>query len=176
MKTLFQLLFALCAAGLICVPNGRAQSTNFTLLHNFTGTGGDGASPHAGLVEGSDGTLYGTTSGGGSGIGYGTVFRLNKDGSSYTVLHSFTGGPSDGSNPQGGLLEGSDGVLYGTTKEGGSAEEGGSAGAGTVFKLNKDGSGYVVLLNFQFLNRDGYYPAAALVEGSDGKLDRKSVV
>ena len=164
MKTFFQLLFALCVAGVVFVPGGQAQSTNFTVLHSFSGTGGDGASPYARLSEGHDGGLYGTTYYGGSGIGYGTVFKLNKDGSGYSVLHSFQSSGGDGQNPYAGVLEGSDGALYGTT------EQGGSGRLGTVFKLNKDGSGYTVMHKFQDLNDDGYYPEAGLVEGSDGSL------
>ena len=72
MKTIFQFLFALCGAGLMCVPNGGAQSTNYMVLHNLTGNDGDGATPYARLAEGSDGVLYGTTQTGGS-AGYGTV-------------------------------------------------------------------------------------------------------
>ena len=51
MKTIFQFLFALCGAGLMCVPNGGAQSTNYMVLHNLTGNDGDGATPYARLTE-----------------------------------------------------------------------------------------------------------------------------
>ena len=130
------------------------DGSGYSVLHNFSWTGGDGWDPRGTLVEGNDGALYGTTSYGGNNA-EGTVFKLKKDGSAYEVLFSFNG--SDGSNPFAGLIEGSDGALYGTTLYGGSKN------LGTVFKLNKDGSGHEVL-------HDGLYPAAGLLEGSDGAL------
>ena len=96
--------------------------------------------------------LYGATYYGGS-SNQGTEFKLNTDGTGYTVLKHFTG--SDGANPNAGLtLSGT--VLYGTT------EGGGSSGYGTVFKLNTDGTGYTVLNNFTGIGGDGYSPDAAL--------------
>ncbi len=56
-----------------------------------------------------------------------------------TVLHSFAGG-ADGLYPQAGLLPGPNGVLYGTTRAGGSSEAG-FTGDGTVFKTASDGGG-----------------------------------
>ena len=122
----------------------------YTVLHTFSSTGGDGRHPRAGLVRGSDGALYGTTSDGGS-SDHGTVFKLNPDGSGYSVLHSFTGSPADGSNPEAELIQGNDGAFYGTACRGG-AFRGTTretlAGFGTVFKLNGDGSGYTLLYSF----------------------------
>src|SRR5439155_1543057 len=112
--------------------------------------------------QGSDQALYGTTLEGGL-QHVGTVFTLNKDGSGYKVLVSFSTNNLDGQNPSGGLVEASDGALYGVTRGGG------TAACGIVFKLNNDGSGYNVLYNFQTLG-DGAYPRDALVEGSDGAL------
>jgi uncharacterized repeat protein (TIGR03803 family) len=60
-------------------------------------------------------------------------------------------------------MRASDGVLYGT------ASQGGSYGFGTVFKLNTDGSGFTVLLNFDD-STNGAYPAADLIQASDGNL------
>jgi len=62
---------------------------NFAVLHSFTDAG-----PQASLLQGSDGLLYGTTYGGGT-LGYGTVFRLEKSGAQFKVLHNFqhTTGP-----------------------------------------------------------------------------------
>ena len=71
----------------------------------------DGAYPFAGVVQGSDGALYGTTLFGGA-SGAGSIFRWSP-GSGLTTLHSFA--LSDGASPYGGVIQGSDGALYGTT-------------------------------------------------------------
>ena len=76
---------------------GGSITDTLTSLWSFTG-GVDGANPYAGLVQGSDGNFYGTTSGGGA-SGNGTVFRISPSGN-LTNLWSFTGG-SDGANPAG---------------------------------------------------------------------------
>jgi len=87
----------------------------------------DGAHPFlAGLIA-QNGTLYGTTYQGGL-SGAGTVFSESRSGGDDHVLHSFKAG-SDGEYPYAGLLA-LDGVVYGTT------EEGGAGSAGTVFKLS----------------------------------------
>ena len=116
-----------------------------------------------GIIEGSDGALYGTAQSGSTNNG-GVVFKLNKDASGYLVLHHFTGMSADGSAPSAALIEASDGKLYGTT------QYGGSNGVGTVFTLSKDGSGYMVLRSFTNSSGDGRCPSAALVESSDGAL------
>jgi uncharacterized repeat protein (TIGR03803 family) len=93
----------------------------------------DGAGPTAGLVQATDGNFYGATSAGGAGIGNcgiygcGTLFRITPGGT-LTTLHSFQS--SDGWQPTGGLLQGTDGNFYGTTGAGG------ADGEGTVFKLD----------------------------------------
>ena len=110
------------------------------------------------LTEGSDGILYGTTFFGGT-SGAGTIYKLNKDGGSYTVLHGFAESSVDGAMPSSSLVEGKDGALYGTTQSGGS-----SGGAGTVFKLNKDGSGYTVIYSLSPTNHIGAVPAAGLLQ------------
>src|SRR6266568_1083211 len=137
------------------------DGSGYSALHSFSGL--DGRLPVARLIEGSNGTLYGTSYQGGSN-NVGTVFELNKDGTSYSTLHSFSSTEWDGRNPQGGLMEASDGALYGTTASGGKSS------AGTVFKLNQDGSGYGTMLNFSAPSGVGQYPADPLLEGSDGAL------
>jgi uncharacterized repeat protein (TIGR03803 family) len=97
-----------------------------TVLYSFTGTNGDGAKPAAGLIMDSAGNLYGTTGGGSPGAG--TVFKLDPS-RHETVLYGFTDTNGDGAFPTAGLIMDSSGNLYGTTYEGG------SAGAGTVFRL-----------------------------------------
>jgi uncharacterized repeat protein (TIGR03803 family) len=96
-----------------------------TTLYSFNG-GNDGANPYAGLVQGSDGYFYGTTQSGGTNGGEGTIFKISSTGD-YSSLYSFSG--NDGSNPQSGLVQGSDGSFYGTTVSGG------ESGAGTVFRM-----------------------------------------
>jgi hypothetical protein len=140
------------------------DGSGFTVLRSFKAVGGDGRYPLAGLVEGSDGILYGTTSRGGS-VGGGTVFKLGKDGKGYRVLHDFGSVAWDGGESHAPLLEGSDGALCGTTFYGG------TNGIGTVFKLNKDGSGYAVLRSFAgWTVGDGSYPSAGLLEAYGGAL------
>ena len=91
-----------------------ATDGTFTTLYAFSGS--DGAYPWAGLLQAADGDLYGTTSSGGVIPGYGTIFRIASDGTSFTTLHTFVN--SDGADPLGGLIQGADGYLYGTTSSG----------------------------------------------------------
>ena len=103
-----------------------ATNGALTSLHSFTG-GNDGAFPDAVLALGSDGNLYGTTSGGGTNYGSGTIFRMTTAGV-LTTLYTFTGG-NDGASPGAGLVMGGDGSFYGTTSLGGPNQY------GTVFRL-----------------------------------------
>jgi uncharacterized repeat protein (TIGR03803 family) len=139
----------------------NTDGSGFTTLHTFSsdvsGTNADGASPVAGLVL-SGNTLYGTARLGGTG-GIGTVFALNADGTGFKTLHSFAGSVfvntnSDGWGPVSLVLSGD--TLYGT------AEYGGTYGAGTVFALNTDGTGFRTLYNFTG-GSDGRDPTVALV-------------
>jgi len=148
----------LWAAGLVLPAFGTPAGVVFTNLYSFTGTN-DGISPQAGLVQGSDGNFYGTTANGGTNGGNGTVFKISANGA-LTNLYSF-GGP-DGANPYAGLVQASDGYLYGTTANGG------TNASGSVFKISTDG----VLTNlYSFTGGDdGATPLAGLAQGSDGYL------
>ena len=108
-------------------------SPNLTTLYSFTG-GTDGSLPLAGMVVGSDGTLYGTTSlGGDQTFPSGTLFRLTPgSGGALASLYSFNG-LADGYSPQGELTEASDGLIYGTLSALG------TNGTGTVFRFGKAG-------------------------------------
>jgi len=122
------------------------SGNNFTVLHTFSGS--DGWSPVAPLIQGSDGSFYGTTWAGGDlkcgswyanvgsnypyvdSSGCGTVFKMDPLGN-ITVLHAFEEPQSgDGNAPYAGLILGKDGYLYGTTYSGGT-----SIYFGTVFRL-----------------------------------------
>ena len=97
--------------------------------------GVDGANPHGGLIQASDGSLYGTTSSGGAN-GAGTIFKINQAGA-FATLHDFAG--SDGASPVSSLIQGPDGALYGTTNAGG------ASGRGTIFKIDADGTAFTTL-------------------------------
>jgi uncharacterized repeat protein (TIGR03803 family) len=133
-----------------------AAAQDLTTLYSFTG--GDGATPHAGLIADPAGNLYGTTWGGGA-SGQGTVFQLDPSGN-LTVLYSFAGG--DGSRPGGGLIADSSGNLYGTTINGGAQD------AGTVFQLTPSGA---LNLLYSFTGgSDGALPFAGLIADAAGNL------
>lgn len=132
-------------------------------------TNKDGTTPFAGLILSSN-TLFGTTAGGGA-AGTGTVFRVNTNGLGFTNLHNFPAvagalaANSDGANPVASL------VLVGNTLYG-TAQNGGSAGNGTIFKLDTDGSNFVTLHAFSqgannasgyYTNGDGAVPIAPLL-------------
>jgi uncharacterized repeat protein (TIGR03803 family) len=130
-------------------------------------TGANGYNPSAGLVQGSDGNFYGTTAyggnisvngGSGSGCGFGTVFKMTSAGA-LTRLVVFNG--ANGSYSVGGLVQGSDGNLYGTT------DGGGTGGGGTVFKMTPAGT-LTTLVSFN--GADGKSPQAPLVQGSDSNF------
>jgi uncharacterized repeat protein (TIGR03803 family) len=140
----------------------KLNSTGETMLHTFAGVP-DGSAPAAGLIRDSAGNLYGTTPGGGA-MGWGTVYKIDTAGTE-TVLYSFTGG-ADGGMPYASLIEDSAGNLYGTTTWAGIAA--GSAGFGVVFKLDTAGT-ETVLYTFTG-GADGGYPAAGLVQDSEGNL------
>jgi uncharacterized repeat protein (TIGR03803 family) len=132
-----------------------------SIVYSFAGGSGDGEHPYAGVIQGNDGNLYGTTYQGGTG-GYGTVFKLTLSGTE-TVLHSFAGGSSDGANPAAGLTQGTDGNFYGATYVGGASN------LGTVFKITPSGT-ETLLHTFAGGGSDGANPQANLVQGTDGNL------
>ena len=149
----------------------NTDSAGFSTLHSFGQSVGsppppynniDGAVPLAGLVL-SGNTLYGTAVVGGTND-LGTVFKVNTNGPSLTVLHYFNG-LGDGAGPAAGLaLAGN--TLYGTTQSGGTSNN------GTVFGINTDGTGLTNLHlfaapsgsgGFYGTNSDGINPRATLI-------------
>jgi uncharacterized repeat protein (TIGR03803 family) len=163
-------LFAVLMAGLSLILTNKVTAQTFTTLHTFTAVAGihstnnDGDYVLAGLIL-SGNTLYGTAGYGGTN-GWGTVFALNTNGSSFITLHTFTAVAgihstnSEGAVPEAGLILSGDN-LYGT------AAYGGTNGTGTVFALNTNSSSYITLHTFGalvgFSTSDGYDPQAGLV-------------
>jgi uncharacterized repeat protein (TIGR03803 family) len=143
-------------------PNGA-----LTTLHSFgsvqdtSGVPLDGANPSAALVQGSDGSFYGTTEYGGT-YYCGTVFKISATGA-LTSLYSFSDG---GGIIPSGLVQGSDGSFYGTTEYNFWGR--GGVGNGTVFKISPTGA-YASLYSFTGGN-DGGNPGAGLAQGSDGSF------
>jgi uncharacterized repeat protein (TIGR03803 family) len=130
------------------------------VLYSFVGgVYKDGQYPYAGVVRDTEGNLYGTTYGGGS-YGLGVVFKVDNTGAE-TVLYSFFGDGTDGAYPYGGLVLDKAGNIYGTTKNGGTLDQ------GTVFKLSKSGK-ETVLHSFAGYPTDGANPLGGLIIDSQG--------
>ena len=140
-----------------------SPAQTLTSLASFTG--GNGATPQAPLVQGADGSFYGTTSRGGT-DNSGTIYKINPSGT-LTTLFSFCYPLNchSGAYPSAGLLLGADGAFYGTTQGGGGGY------SGTVFKITTRG---VHTTLYTFCSRancaDGWRPVGGLVQGSDGDL------
>jgi uncharacterized repeat protein (TIGR03803 family) len=134
-------------------------SGSFTIIHSFQYS--DGYAPGGALLLIPGGTFYGTSQEGGSQSmpGFGVIYKLTTAGE-ITVLHVFN--VTDGWSPNGGLLVGADGALYGTT------EYGGTNSTGTIFKIGTDGT-FKNLYNFSAAGTaDGAYPITPLILGTDG--------
>jgi len=184
-RSLTALLF-LCT--LLLSPASRGQL--FTNLHSFTTfTTSDGGSPNGGMIMVSN-VLYGTTPSGGSNY-EGTVFRINPDGTGYSVIYNFSAATAPGGFGEGGggIIVGGgaggegEGDLASTNADGyrpngnlvaigntlyGTAQNGGTNGYGTVFSLHTDGSGFTAIHYFTPpssapTNADGMSPNAGLV-------------
>ncbi|MGD1089827.1 MAG: choice-of-anchor tandem repeat GloVer-containing protein, partial [Verrucomicrobiota bacterium] len=132
-----------------------------TSLVSFSGTNGafPGNNPYGGLVQGVDGNFYGTTYYGGS-SNAGTLFKVTTNGA-FASMYAFTGG-DDGANPYSGMVQGRDGLLYGTTEAGGSN----SINQGTIFQITTNDA-FASLYSFTNGN-DGAVIDGGLVSGVDG--------
>jgi uncharacterized repeat protein (TIGR03803 family) len=145
---------------------------NFAVLHNFDATGTDGLGPSS-LVQATDGAFYGLTGAGGSGsdclLGCGTIFKITPAGA-FTTLHDFSF--AEGTRTSGGLIQASDGNLYGTREEGGNTNcpDNNGYGCGTLFRFDIHGG---LTTMYMFCSQpycvDGYLPGV-LVQGTDGNL------
>lgn len=133
------------------------DGTQHTLLHTFSGD--DGSGPNSGLVQASNNLLFGVTNSGGA-SGAGTIFSIRTDGTAFRVLHAFN--RTDGSSPNGPLVQASNGSLYGTTNTGG------TNGAGVIYRINVGGAGFRILHHFKKENEG--HPCGGLIVGSDGFL------
>ena len=147
---------AICAAVTFVLSAGSSAQT-FHVMHAFNGT--DGANPYVGLVQGTDGNLYGTTIDGGVNSG-GNVFKLTPGGK-VTSLYDFCSQPNclDGQYPVTVLIQGADGNFYGTTQSGGTYT------FGTVFKITPTGT-LTVLHSFN--GYDGANPYGSLMLAANG--------
>lgn len=129
-----------------------------TVLVNFAQNDARGSRPQ-GLIQGADGNFYGVCQEGGADY-YGTIFKMTSAGV-VTVLHSFSGGSTDGKYSDTGIMQASDGNLYGTVTYGGPDND------GVVFKCTT--SGTETLLH-TFSGTDGEQPECVLAQASDGNL------
>ena len=127
-----------------------------TTLLLFNGAAGGGYFSTAGLVQGADGCLYGTTQNGGAN-GWGTIFKSTTNGNLTTVV-TFHG--TDGGAPAQTMNLGTDGNFYGTTSAGGASQD------GEVFRMTTNGV-ITTLASFNFVN--GFNPNA-LAQGADGSF------
>ena len=144
----------------------RTDGSGYAVLHRFGGSR-NGRYPSADqpLLEGSDGFLYGAADGGINSAG--VIFKLNKSGNGYQVIHEFEGENGTGDSPIGGLVEWCDGALYGATYEGG------IDGAGMLFRINKDGSAFATLHTYiDAPNPEATEgtPRTRLLPATDGRL------
>jgi uncharacterized repeat protein (TIGR03803 family) len=156
-----------------------SSSGSFVALYSFCAQAncGDGAQPYAGLVQATDGNFYGTATAGGTGSvmvcennnnapGCGTVFKITPSGV-VTTIHNFClqTGCTDGANPYGALVQGTDGYLYGTTFAGGANQ------LGTVYRISLAGDFAVVA---SFIANSGPNTGGAtfsgVIQGSDGNF------
>jgi uncharacterized repeat protein (TIGR03803 family) len=149
--------------GQVAATQATLDYSSFITLASFNGT--NGSNPYAGLVQATNGDLYGTTVVGGA-YNNGTVFKITQSGT-LTTLYSFCAqsGCTDGANPYAGLIQATNGNLYGTTGYGGAYN------SGTVFKIAPGGA-LTTLYSFcsQSGCADGYAPSAGLAQATNGSL------
>ncbi|MBK7599647.1 MAG: hypothetical protein IPJ07_14445 [Acidobacteria bacterium] len=136
-----------------------ALDGTFTVVHAFVAFDA-GTNPATGLIQATDGNFYGTTTSGAAGGHEGTIFRMTPDGT-VTVLYVMTWesqGPRNFTNP---LIQASDGNIYGTSQNGGTAD------LGTIFKMTLNGT---FTLMHSFERSEGAGPRDGLIQASDGNF------
>ncbi|MEH2446808.1 MAG: choice-of-anchor tandem repeat GloVer-containing protein [Nostoc sp.] len=148
----------------LVLPLHQAVAASLTTVANFNGA--NGSAPRAGVFQGKDLNLYGTTSAGGS-SNNGSAFKLSGAGfNTLTTLINFTGTalPNRGINPIARLFQASNGNLYGATFTGGASN------LGTLFSLASPAfTGLTTLVNFTGIS-NGANPAGRLIADSTGKV------
>jgi uncharacterized repeat protein (TIGR03803 family) len=176
-------IFLLWAAAAVSLPAqttaGVPPAQTFNTLYNFCSQLNctDGWDPVAGLIQGTDGNLYGTTVLGGANSNYcengstcGTVFKITPSGT-LTTLYSFCpqGYPcTDGAQPEAGLVQGTDGNFYGTTLHGGDHETCDyDLSCGAVFMITPSG---MLTTLYSFDGTNGIWPIAGLIQATDGNF------
>ncbi|MGA2370763.1 MAG: choice-of-anchor tandem repeat GloVer-containing protein [Candidatus Korobacteraceae bacterium] len=159
--------------GLVFKLSKKGSNWLITPLYSFPNPahGNDGAVPMARLTIGPDGSLYGTTSAGGT--GWGTVFNLKPPAQfcrsflcpwTETVLYRFSGG-GDGGEPESPVAFDPAGNIYGTTVYGGSAND------GVVFELTRSGSAWTEIVLHSFTGSpDGAAPASGVTFDAAGNV------
>jgi len=138
----------------------KADGKDFSVLHQFGVSEDDGTHPYSPLIVDTAGAVYGVTPSGGE-HGSGVVFKINQDGASYEVLHSFD--PEHGSLPYGSLVLATDGNLYGLVANGGSYNHGG------VFRLRLTDGRFEIIHNFS-TERASFVCGAAFLVEQKGRL------
>jgi uncharacterized repeat protein (TIGR03803 family) len=152
-----------------------SSGQTFKELYSFCSQSGctDGSNPYSTLVQGTDGAFYGTTTDGiSNGIpGYGTIFKIGAGGH-LTTLYTFCSltNCADGSYPQAGLVQGTDGNFYGAALFGGSYANC-SNGCGTIFRITPERE-LTTLYTFCSHGNcpDGGLPVGTLFQASDGNF------
>jgi hypothetical protein len=139
----------------------RPDGTGFRKLRTFTTNSGAAYRPVGGLIDVGDGTLYGTAFGG---LGFGVVYRINRDGSGYVIRHTFTGGA--GGNSPHGLTQAPDGRLLCVAKT--NPPGGTNYGSGLLFRFDPAWTNLDVLASFDA--GVGFFSPGPLAVGSDGAL------
>jgi uncharacterized repeat protein (TIGR03803 family) len=133
-----------------------------TIINKFSFTGAtNGKNPYGSLMQASDGKLYGMTNQGGAN-NLGVLFQYDPAASAYSKKLDFDG-TTNGSKPEGSLMQASDGKLYGMTNQGGANN------LGVLFQYDPAASAYSKKLDFAGA-ANGSKPEGSLMQASDGKL------
>ena len=160
-------IYGLVVEGFLFSAN--PDGTGFTILHQFATWGEtmNGEQP-CNLIQGADGRLYGLTTFVandplGTATDAGSIFRVNLDGTGFTTLHIFTAAEGNAPSAGGGLTQAADGTLYGATRVNG------ALGAGALYKIKPDGTGFALVHSFDAQN-EGRNSDSLITIGSDGRL------